>query len=558
MSDQSYGNGMAPVGLTTPTRNRYFYGKLMDVLHFNLEQAYNLRARWSHDRLTLGQGVICGLAVAPSADGAYLGVGPGAAVDEAGRTIFVPAPTPAVDPRQLTDAFGRPSGARIEGEGDVTLGLAYYECEAEPTPALIGSGCDGAQAVEPGVIRERYALVVMSGAPAAITPGCEVPNLFASLGQPAFYAQLVDRVGQPCAEGSPTPWVTLAHIRLPAAGLPITGDLINPAVRPLVFSNPLLFDLLACLAATPSLVVQAGDNQAAAVGAAVPAPLTVGIFQQTAPLANQVVAFQVVAGDGSVGLDATNPAAAADHVEVTTDVNGLAVLPLWLLGPNAGVNLLRASLPQGWPAVAYFQATGVAAVAAPVELPVVQALWPPNGLMLAPPAAWDSNWKGAPRLEITSSREIAAASLGQVDDWLRVWQVQARAPGDVLIHRVQVLSSGPPATAMLQGSGVTAGFALSDVLDLQQNELRWRFLVQIRAENDLALDITNQALDADYQGTQLTADLLDAVWALPGDDISPLGDQVWAGLADSFVRQARSGDGQAGGLWHSYFEVAPG
>jgi hypothetical protein len=559
MSDPLYGNGMAPVGLTTPTRNRYFYGKLMDVFHFNLEQTYHLHARWAHDRLTLGQGVLCGLTVAPSADGTRIGVGPGAAVDEAGRTIFVPAPTPVIDPRQLTDAFGRPTGTRVDDEGDVTLALAYYECEAEPVPVLISAGCDGAQPAEPSVIRERYALVVTNGAPPAITPACDMPGLFASLGRPAFYAQLADRVSQTCADSSPTPCVVLAHIRLPAAGLPITSDLIDPTVRPVVFSNPLLFDLLVCLAATPSLVVQAGDNQTALPTTATPAPLTVQVLQHTTPVAGLAVTFQVVAGDGAVGLDSANPAAVADHVEVTTDADGLATLPLWLLGPNVGANLVRASLTQGWPAVVYFHATGITAAAAPApDLPVVQAFWPPNGLTLAPPAAWDSSWKGAPRVEITFSREIAADSLAQVDSWLRVWQIQARGPGDVLIHRVQVQASGQPDTAMLRSAGVTESFALSDVLDLQQNELRWRFLVQVRAVNDILLDTSNQALDADFQGTQLTAGLLDAVWALAGDDVSPLGDQVWAGLADSFVRVPHSGDGQAGGLWHSCFEIVPG
>ena len=559
MSDQSYGSSLAPVGLTTPTRNRYFYGKLMDVFHFNLEQVYHVRARWARDRLTLGQGVICGLAVAPSTDGTRVGVGPGAAVDEAGRAIFVPAPTPGIDPRQLTDAYGQPTGARIDGEGDVTLCLAYYECEAEPVPVLVGGGCDGERASEPSVTRERYALVVTNGAPPAITPGCDMPGAFADLGQPAFYERLVARVSQPCADPSPTPCVVLAHIQLPAAGQPITSDLINVNVRPLVFSNPQLFDLLVCLAATPSLVVQAGDHQTAAVSAATPAPLTVQVLQHTTPVAGLAVTFQVTAGDGAVGLDAANPAAVADHVEVTTDADGLAALPLWLLGPNVGANVVRASLSQGWPAVVYFHATGMAAAAAPApELPVVQTLWPPNGLTLATAAVWRSNWIAAPRLEIAFSREIAAASLAQVDDWLRVWQIQVRGPEDALIHRVQVAPAGQPALAVLRSSGVTESFTLNDVLDLQQNELPWRFLVQLRAENDVVLDTAGLALDADYQGTQLTADLLDAVWALAEDNMSPLVDQVWAGLADTFVRAARSGDGQAGGQWHSYFEVMPG
>src|SRR5690242_5416106 len=97
--------------LTTPARNRYFYGKLLDAYHFELEQAYFNRHRWLLNRLTLGHGVVCGLGIAPVGDGSKLVVGPGVAIDALGREILVPAPSPPIDPRQPTDACGRPAGA---------------------------------------------------------------------------------------------------------------------------------------------------------------------------------------------------------------------------------------------------------------------------------------------------------------------------------------------------------------------------------------------------------------------------------------------------------------
>ena len=52
-----------PMELKTPVRNRYFYGKLLDVFHFELEQSYFNAKRWRLNRRVFGFGVICGLDV---------------------------------------------------------------------------------------------------------------------------------------------------------------------------------------------------------------------------------------------------------------------------------------------------------------------------------------------------------------------------------------------------------------------------------------------------------------------------------------------------------------
>jgi hypothetical protein len=49
--------------LTAPARNNYFYGKLLDVFHFQMEQTYLNRQRWLGNRLGVGTGVLCGLEV---------------------------------------------------------------------------------------------------------------------------------------------------------------------------------------------------------------------------------------------------------------------------------------------------------------------------------------------------------------------------------------------------------------------------------------------------------------------------------------------------------------
>ena len=47
--------------LVTPCRNNYFYGKLLDEFHLEMEQSYFNRHRWLLNRLSLGSGVLCGL-----------------------------------------------------------------------------------------------------------------------------------------------------------------------------------------------------------------------------------------------------------------------------------------------------------------------------------------------------------------------------------------------------------------------------------------------------------------------------------------------------------------
>ncbi|HEX7582192.1 MAG TPA: Ig-like domain-containing protein [Gaiellaceae bacterium] len=149
--------------LQSPVRNRYFYGKLLDEYHLELEQSYFLDARRLLNRLTVGFGVVCGLGVSVTANG--LVIAPGVAIDGLGREIVVPTPIRVADPTQLTDDCGKPGGKATLPE--VTLCLAYHECETEPVPVLI-SDCDVREGCAAGAIRERYKLLVHDGVPGAL------------------------------------------------------------------------------------------------------------------------------------------------------------------------------------------------------------------------------------------------------------------------------------------------------------------------------------------------------------------------------------------------------
>src|SRR5688500_6005652 len=76
--------------LAAPVRNRYFYGKLLDVHHLQLEQRYFVEKLRLLNRLSLGSGVLAGLHVQVRGDAVV--IGPGVAIDGCGRVIVVTNP----------------------------------------------------------------------------------------------------------------------------------------------------------------------------------------------------------------------------------------------------------------------------------------------------------------------------------------------------------------------------------------------------------------------------------------------------------------------------------
>src|SRR5215467_1527080 len=92
--------------LQSPTRNRYFYGKMLDAQHLTLEQNYYNRLRWMMNRLSLGSGVLCGLEINPPQPDGTTTINPGVAVDALGREIIVPVQSQKFDPLKLAAQNG--------------------------------------------------------------------------------------------------------------------------------------------------------------------------------------------------------------------------------------------------------------------------------------------------------------------------------------------------------------------------------------------------------------------------------------------------------------------
>jgi hypothetical protein len=319
--------------LEPPRRNNYFYGKRMDVQHFQMEQDYGKLKQWLVNRLTFGKGVVCGLKV--SLDGNLICVDPGFAIDGLGREIIVPvracidpvtqeggcctpccnqpAATPAPEPQPQPQPQPQPGGlshpAAAVGpapqpqpqpqpqsqppyaDGVFTLWLCYRECRTDYQPVLV-SDCGTRDQCAPGTLVETFCLKVTPGVP----PLQNDPDWCAKL-----WAKKVP--GQPQPGASPdmtgltdnvpaTPdRANLANVTNPAANLPSSeqvsatltsrryllcglldgqcdpseGDPCVPLalmllrdkrvvrfdtclVRPRVYSNEVLLELILCLA----------------------------------------------------------------------------------------------------------------------------------------------------------------------------------------------------------------------------------------------------------------------------------------------------------------------
>lgn len=346
MANHGYTQIEALRQLAAPARNNYFYGKLLDVMHFQMEQSYFNRKRWLLNRLGLGSGVLCGLELVVADNGQSVWVRPGVAIDALGREIIVPTAYCLENPRQPTDEQGRPMGDPIPGEGVVTLCLGYHECATEPVPVLVGD-CDTRQDCAASTIRERFRLLVREGEPAqvpgqisdeqcaAIFPAGEVPDEF------DHHAAACQTLTGPCLEPDNT-CVILGTVTLPAIATdPLTVD--GCTYRTPVYSNSLLWELMVCLAdrvdqccRTLLLRYVSGDAQQATPGTELPLPLVVEVVDGNGQVVvDEVVTFRVRGGGGTIVPDT-----------LPSDANGRAETR-WTLGAAAGLNTMEASIASG-------------------------------------------------------------------------------------------------------------------------------------------------------------------------------------------------------------------
>ena len=261
--------------LSAPRRNQYFYGKRMDVQHFRMEQDYGRLKLALLNRLTLGKGVLCGLNV--STDGDRLCVDPGVAIDGLGREIVVPVRS-CVDPSTPGESCCGSAHAVVSASanGFYTLWACYRECSADYQPVL-ASDCDTREQCAAGTTVETFCFKVTPGLP----PLQGDPAWCARMrpeDPPAAGAQsmLADAAGDATNEtqGAATPEAirealgSRRHLLCALTDgacetapsdpcVPIAAILLGDRrilavesclVRPRVYSNAMLLDLILCLA----------------------------------------------------------------------------------------------------------------------------------------------------------------------------------------------------------------------------------------------------------------------------------------------------------------------
>ena len=116
-------------------RNNYFYGKLLTVNDFRMEQQYFINKQRLANRLIHGVGVVCGLQVGPDPippNTSTITISPGLALDQCGREIIVTAPYTYDLGKNLLSNAASPA----------TIYIQYDFCGLDPaTNVLKGSNC---------------------------------------------------------------------------------------------------------------------------------------------------------------------------------------------------------------------------------------------------------------------------------------------------------------------------------------------------------------------------------------------------------------------------------
>jgi hypothetical protein len=251
--------------LCSPTRNRYFYGKLLGVHDFELEQSYFNRKRWLLNRLVTGYGVVCGLGVQLGADGHSVVVQSGLAIDKCGREIIVCEPSPPYSlPKPSEESSGAPPETGRQPGVDVTsrgprnggkmgdpctpnlgdlylLTICFHECQTDPVPAL-GGDCDTQAQCRPGAIRESYKLEIKKGGLCWPHTKSIIANAISSSG--VDYPTLVKYVSELCPPAGDECCIPLANIHIPKPSEPEGNITIDINVRPIVYTNDLLYQLI--------------------------------------------------------------------------------------------------------------------------------------------------------------------------------------------------------------------------------------------------------------------------------------------------------------------------
>ena len=155
---------MTNLSLFPIERNRYFYGKLLTVRDFELEQKYLNDKRRLLNLAIAGPGVVCGLTVSKS-DDMTLMLESGLALDCMGREIVVDAPV--IKKLQMLDGF-----EEIIGKREAFVCLRYREQAAEQVNAVGAQSGENSFASCTAPFKDIWILSVRPCKPTAVEKAC--------------------------------------------------------------------------------------------------------------------------------------------------------------------------------------------------------------------------------------------------------------------------------------------------------------------------------------------------------------------------------------------------
>jgi hypothetical protein len=538
-------------------RNKYYYGKLLDVSHMQLEQCYTMEKRQLLNRLALGPGVLCGHHVSTAKDGT-LSISPGVTLDYLGREIVVPVTISGIDPTQATDANGCLSnGKPIEDKS--TIYLCYTECDTEPAPVYV-SECDGVASKAHSATEERYRVVVRPGfpddEPPALTPE-QRDAIFPESPSKDFDRRVAaeQTLGGQCPAPPDMTCVVLATVTLPSGEDSMFVD--QYTYRPEVFSNTVLFELIAaladrvdicCAAIHYQLSIEVTDNQNQP--GKVSQPLEKAVELTVTGAAGRP------SEDADVKLSTTDGELSVDNVAFATEVPttsgpGGKINVWWRLGPNEGQQTFTATLASG----ASTRGIATAAAAEPPpepppeppaqpDAPRVDRISPPDGEPHV-----DRDFIGHPEIIVDFDQEMRSEHLARPGFWLRAWWFVLGEDGRLgTAHRIKLFTDegGNRRTATYLAEALDGGPAEGQSIAV---------LVIIRGSGQIVAAASQRKLDADFQGARLAPEQLDMLWNAD-DQFQPDGD-----FSDRALKKPEpfddlpSGNGDEGGEFHSFFIV---
>ncbi len=224
-------------GLSQFVRNKYFYGKLLTVRDFNLEQSYFInKIRFSH-KLLHGYGVVCGLNTEISSvsdEKLEINLKSGVAIDCCGNEIVVPE-----DTVKEVENWGN-----MDKSSDVFIYLKYAECETEPVPNVSNASTCEEECCN-SRINETFTLYASNDAPegqnvfTVISHGDDPDKVAEELKEKYYDGKLKDNCPSCDEEG-----VLIAVVNKKSGDFKI-DDEETKKQRPLIFTNPMLKDIIA-------------------------------------------------------------------------------------------------------------------------------------------------------------------------------------------------------------------------------------------------------------------------------------------------------------------------